>query len=223
VKTLVGKAAIAFFDFDGTLTRGDSLLPFMRQVRGSFGCLVDLLKVSPWLLGYLSGIVSNNRAKQALLTQAFGGMHIERLREHGHQFARQGIERMLRTDTMALVRQHQAHGHGCVVVSASLDVYLEPWSQAAGFDYCIASSLQADANHIVTGFLHHGNCYGVEKVRRINSLLADTGRPSCLYAYGNSKGDIPMLAMVDEGMMVGKGKKCPLPKKVTARDPGVKS
>jgi phosphatidylglycerophosphatase C len=80
-------------------------------------------------------------------------------------------------------------------VSASLDVYVEPWAQAQGFD-AILSSVLAVEDGVVTGRLFEGNCYGVEKVRRIRSWLNDR-RPEQIWAYGDSRGDREMLALAD--------------------------
>jgi HAD superfamily phosphoserine phosphatase-like hydrolase len=83
-----------------------------------------------------------------------------------------------------------------------LNIYLEPWINKNGLDYCLSSSLETDTENKVTGQLLGGNCYGEEKVKRIKKLIQEIGTPSKTYAYGNSKGDIPMLNFVDEGYWV---------------------
>ncbi|OBS09990.1 HAD-IB family hydrolase [Acidihalobacter prosperus] len=142
---------VAFFDFDGTLTYRDSLIPFLRMVRGSAPLALDLLSVSPWLLGYALRITRNDRAKEALFGQALAGTSLEDLRSLGRDFAETHINGMLRSDTFARLRWHQSQGHRCVLVSASLDVYLEPWAERVGIDACLASSLEADAEGVLTG------------------------------------------------------------------------
>lgn len=44
--------SVAFFDFDGTLTRGDSLIPFLSMVRGRTRFVLDLLVAFPALVAY---------------------------------------------------------------------------------------------------------------------------------------------------------------------------
>jgi phosphatidylglycerophosphatase C len=195
---------VAFFDFDGTLTRGDSLIPFLRMVRGTSRFALDLLAASPWLSAYAVGLIRNDIAKEVLLRKSIGGASLDALQAHGRYFAEHFVSKMLRTDMMARLRDHQKQGDCCVLVSASLDIYLEPWAKTAGFDYCITSSLVVDANGAITGRLLDGNCFGEEKVRRIQHLLDKIGTPSRSYAYGDSEGDIPMLSMVDEGYRVQK-------------------
>lgn len=194
--------SIAFFDFDGTLTRGDTLIPFLRMVRGAARLGLDLLSTSPTLVGYALGIVPNHRAKEALLRSSIGGLALEYLQAQGRSFAEHHLPSMLRKVAVERFLAHRANGDICVLVSASLDVYLQPWARSFGFDYCIATTLEIDKNGNITGRLQGGNCFGDEKVRRIDNLLSEIGRPLRSYAYGDSRGDMPMLSMVDEGFWV---------------------
>lgn len=193
---------VAFFDFDGTLTHGDSLLPFLRMVRGTPRFVMDILAASPYLVAYALWGMRNDVAKEALLRQSLGGIPISVLRNLGKQFAKHSIPSMLRKDTLDHLRDHQKQGHCCVLVSASLDIYLEPWAKAAGFEHCIASSLVADNDGFATGKLQEGNCHGKDKVRRIQLFLEKIGMPDITYGYGNSRGDLPMLTFVNKGFLV---------------------
>ncbi|MBK6744558.1 MAG: haloacid dehalogenase-like hydrolase [Hydrogenophilales bacterium] len=121
------------FDFDGTLTRRDTLLPFLSRVRGPVRLALDLCLVSPWLAGYASRIMSNTLAKEALLRQCLGGMTMADLQLVAETFARVDIPGLLRSDTMDKLRQHQDKGDCCVLVSASLSLYLEPWGARRRF------------------------------------------------------------------------------------------
>jgi phosphatidylglycerophosphatase C len=193
---------VAFFDFDGTLTKGDSLIPFLRMVRGTPRFMLDTLAVSPYLVGYVLRGMRNDVVKEALLRQSLSGIQISVLRDIGKRFAKHSIPDMLRKDILDQLRDHQTQGHCCVLVSASLDIYLEPWAKAVGFDYCIASSLDADVDGMITGKLEDGNCYGKDKVRRIQLLLKKIGKPDMTYGYGNSRGDLPMLSFVNKAYLV---------------------
>jgi phosphatidylglycerophosphatase C len=194
----------AFFDFDGTLTVRDSLIPFLRWIRGTSRFVGDLLVTSPWLGAYAVGFLGNESVKERLLTQTLRGSDYDYLCHRGEEFAHCHIPHLLRADTVARLRAHQQQGHCCVLVSASLEVYLKPWAKSMGFEYCLASSLVRCSDDRVTGALQDGNCYGEEKVRRIQSLLNHLGDAPITYAYGNSKGDFPMLSVVDKGYLIKK-------------------
>lgn len=192
---------IAFFDFDGTLTRRDSFLPFLLQVRRSL-FLCDILATAPWLAAYALHVLPNDRAKEAILKRTLAGMHIDHLRTHGEYFAAKKIPQLLRDDTMNRLREHRHQGHICVLVSASLDIYLEPWRVQNGFDFALTSSLDVDHEGFVTGKLRGRNCFGQEKAERIRAFLNVIGGAPFTFAYGDSKGDQQMISLVDSGHWV---------------------
>lgn len=195
----------ALFDFDGTLTRHDSLVPYLKMIVGTPRLALAMLLASPLLSAYALRLVRNDVAKEALLQRTLGGLSAGFLHERGEQYAKHVIPTMLRDDMQVRLRDHQTQGHCCVLVSASLDVYLEPWAKMAGFDYCIATSLTVSPEGLVSGKLDGANCHGQEKVRRIERLFDEIGLPEHTYAYGDTAGDIPMLAMADEGYWVKGG------------------
>jgi phosphatidylglycerophosphatase C len=193
---------LALFDFDGTLTRGDSLLPFLKAAAGPIGFAKALALASPWLAGYGLKLVRNDFAKQKLLASALGGMGAERLAELGRVFARDKVPGMLREDMKAVLRQRRDEGYNCVLVSASLDLYLKPWAQEEQFVAVLCSQLSYDAKGRATGKLLGTNCYGEEKVRRIEDWLQSRERPRHIVAYGDTPGDGPMLALADQAFWV---------------------
>ena len=60
----------------------------------------------------------------------------------------------------------------------------------------IATNLVIDQGKI-TGNIDGNNCYGEEKVNRIKQLY-DLNSYSIIYAYGDSSGDRPMLALAQK-------------------------
>ncbi len=184
----------AAFDFDGTLTRQDSLLPFLRGILGTPRLTAILAAQSPWLIAYLAGWLPNDQVKERLLRRTVRGMHRDVLQTRGEIFAARHIPHLLRPTMLQRVRQHQALGHVCVLVTASLTLYTRPWALAAGFDHVIGSEMGYDDNGLATGLLQGGNCYGAEKAKRLRAILPDQAR---LYAYGDSRGDREMLSMAD--------------------------
>lgn len=186
---------LALFDFDGTLTRRDTLMPFLRYVVGTPVFIAGSARLLPQLLAYGVGAVRNDVAKEAVLRHFLAGRHIDDLREQGERFARCQLPQRVRGATLEQVRAHRERGHVCVLVSASLDVYVEPWGRAQGFEAILSSSLAVE-DGVVTGKLREGNCYGAEKVRRIRRWL--NGRqPKHIWAYGDSRGDREMLELAD--------------------------
>lgn len=194
-------APTAFFDFDGTLTRGDTLLPFLRFAVGSRRYCRLIAGASPVLAGYSLGLVANDVAKMAVLRRFLAGRPLAELRGIGERFAATVLPGMLREVGMERFEFHRARGHRCVLVSASLDLYLEPWARQQGFSGWLTSSLAQDADGLASGKLHGANCFGQEKVRRIREWLQQEPC-SVSYAYGDSAGDLPMLRWANEGWML---------------------
>lgn len=198
---------LALFDFDGALTRRDSLLPFLRDSLGALALARALTASSPWLAGRALGLTCNDDARERLLGAALGGRHIDELHAQGAAFARDGVPRLLREPMMAEVRRRRDEGRLCILVGASLDLYLEPWGDSQGFDHVICSRLALDADSRATGALAGGICRGREKVRRIYAWLSAQGAIGrggighCV-AYARFAADAPMLDMADEAFWV---------------------
>ena len=215
----ISDSPIAAFDFDGTLTRRDTSLPFILYAAG---VPTSPRRIIPLLPGFLtdlcaavwkgmglqeSGASANIRGEwerrmhERLLSRFVGGMRAERLTELGERFASVELERFLIPSRLDRLAWHRARGHQCVLVTASIDAYLRPWGQSVGFDEVIASELEIDEDGAVTGRLLGDYCWGEAKVRK---LIARVGPLSgrVLYAYGDSRGDKELLAAAQHAFRV---------------------
>ena len=185
----------AVFDFDGTLTRWDSLLPFLWHVAGPVPFVWNTLVLLPTLLRYGVGALDNGSAKERVLAQFLSGRSANELRAVAERFARDTLPSLLDSDAVKRLRWHQAQGHGTILVSASPELYLQPWAHAMGIDRVIGTRLAVEDGRF-TGAFATPNCYGPEKVRRLEA----EGPPlddATVYAYGNSRGDRELLAGAD--------------------------
>jgi len=189
---------VAFFDFDGTLTTGDTLMPFLKYVVGAPTYYAKLILLSPVLAAYFAKLLRNDIAKQIVLKSYLAGYHIDKLFELGQRFSEEIIPTMLRPEGMERLRWHQEQGHECVLVSASLDVYLNIWTRDERFSDIICTSLKRLDTGSVTGHIKGNNCYDEEKVKRILAWLASKS-PIEIYAYGDTSGDIPMINFANYG------------------------
>lgn len=192
--------SVAFFDFDGTLTKGDTLMPFLKFVVGTPKYYVKLLLVSPVLIAYITKLIRNDVAKEIVLKQFLAGYHVDELFQLGKRFSQEVVPTMLRNEGMERLRWHQAQGHKCVMVSASLKVYLNTWSEGEFFDDLICTDLMKDENGVVTGAISGKNCYGFEKLKQVESWLS-TNIVLDTYAYGDTAGDLPMIKKVRKGFL----------------------
>jgi len=190
---------IAAFDFDGTLTTRDSMFAFIGFTRGKLRLALGMLWLSPMLVRFKLGKKDRQAAKEQLLYHFFGKMTEEKLKEKARLFNQQVIPHIIRAETLERLAWHQAAGHHCLLVSASLDLWLQPFAEEHGLQL-----LSTQANFSGGSYQRHfnsPNCYGPEKVKRIQAAL--NGQPVVFsYAYGDSNGDKQMLAWADEGTLI---------------------
>ncbi len=188
---------IAIFDFDGTLTRRDSLLPFLWKVAGPTASIWNGAVLLPTLLRYAVGILENGPAKEHVLRQFLAGKSVEKIQALAESFAAETIPSLLDPEAVRRLRWHQEHGHTTVLVTASPELYAQPWAEAEGFDKALGTRLETK-DGVFTGQFLTPNCYGPEKTRRLEAEGPDL-RGATIYAYGNSRGDCELLDMADRG------------------------
>lgn len=187
---------VAAFDFDGTITYCDTLLPFLFSFTSLWKMSLNLLLLSPTFVSFSLGKCSREKAKEAILTRFIKGIPSHQLEKMGVNFALKKLNRFVKSSALDRIQWHRQQGHHCILVSASIDVYLEPWAKQIGFSHVLSSRLQMDDRTKATGKLEGPNCRGPEKVKRLEEIL---GKPKnyTLYAYGDSPGDRELLAYAD--------------------------
>jgi phosphatidylglycerophosphatase C len=189
-----GGRPLAAFDLDGTLTRRDTLMPFLLRAVGREKAYRAVLTTSlPLARAVALGGAHRDRAKAAFLRGVLAGMPLETLAGAAESYAEHVVAHGLRPDVRARVDWHRGKGHELVLVSASPEVYVAPIGRRLGFEEVIATRLEVDADDRLTGRLVGANCRGPEKVARLRQwrtegLVVD-------YAYGDSAGDRELLAL----------------------------
>ncbi|MBC7849307.1 MAG: HAD-IB family hydrolase [Chitinophagaceae bacterium] len=183
---------IAFFDFDGTITTKDTMLEFIKYRKGNLGFLAGFALNSPFLVAYKAGIISNQLAKERILTFFFGKTSSNNFQEHCNQFADEIIPGLIRPKALIEIKKLQDSGVEVVIVSASAEQWISKWCASMGVEM-IATRLISRSEKI-TGRIDGRNCHGEEKVNRIRAAynLSDY---DAIYAYGDTKGDKPMLGL----------------------------
>lgn len=188
------KKAIAFFDLDGTITRGDTLLRFLVYDKGIVAVAVAFFKLIPPLI---AGRSSSN-LKEALIGYLYKGRAEADLKQKGIAFCSEVLPDMVMKDALDRIAWHKANGHEISVVTASSKLWLEPWCFSLGINI-IATNYEV-VNGKLTGKFEGKNCKGPEKVNRIKQVY-DLKAYDEIYAYGNSKADEDMLGIATHPYM----------------------
>ncbi len=186
---------LALFDFDGTITTNDSLIKFIRFAVGDVKFIFGMILLSPMLTVYKLKLIPNYKAKQYMLSYFFKGMSEEKFMQVANEYSLNQIKTILRPKAIEKITWHKKQGHKIVIVSASIECWLKPWCDENNLNL-IATKLEIKRN-IITGKFLTKNCYGMEKVNRIQELykLSDY---DYIYVYGDSHGDKELLALGDE-------------------------
>lgn len=199
---------VAAFDFDGTLTRRDTLVPFLARGLGWPRFLLALLACSPWLAAYALRLLRNDVAKARLLRVTLGGLSAAQAQDWTARWLERDFPGQLRPWTLARLAEHQQAGHCCVLVSASPDIYLARVARELGFDGLVCTELEVQGERL-TGRLRTPNCHGEQKVLRLQSWLAGRFDAASLnavtlHAYGDTAGDKPLLRLAQHAWYRGK-------------------
>lgn len=183
---------VVVYDFDGTLTKSDSLLDFIRYVHGRWAMLWGFLCYSPLLVLMKLHRYPNYKAKQKVFAHFFRGMTLQEFDRHCRQFAADN-RTILREKGMASLQRDCDAARQVVIVSASIDNWVQPFFPHV----CVLGTQVEVAHDRLTGRFLTPNCYGSEKVRRLLQRFPDRQQYR-LTAYGDSRGDREMLAFADE-------------------------
>lgn len=186
-------ATLVLYDFDGTLTKQDSLWHFLRFASPSTWAFTKkMLGFLPIYLRYRMGLQNNHQSKEQLLSLFFKDKTVEEMQALGASFAEQVLPKLLVDEKMAQLHKHVEHDREVVLVSASLELYLQPWCNAMGIG--LIGTKLADNNGVITGKYDGKNCWGPEKARRVKAQF-HLEEYHHILAYGDSRGDKEMLML----------------------------
>lgn len=184
---------LVLFDFDGTLTTGDTLVRFLLFAVPPARLITGGARLFFQYLGLVfQGKWSNERAKAQLLAVFFQHQQQEDLEALGARFCAQKLPGLFRADLLNLLRDYRRQGATIALVSASPDLWLKPFAAAENIQL-ICTELDYAAGRF-SGKFATPNCNGAEKARRIQAVfqLSDFEK---IIAYGNSSGDEAMFAL----------------------------
>ncbi len=189
--------AVAVFDLDGTVIRGDSFVRFLaaclqRHPRRVTRCLHLPLAV----VRHRIGLRDNTWLKTVFVDAILGGLSRRQVEEIATEFADRMLESRIKPAAKRTLDDLSARGFELVLASASLDVYVEPLAAGLGIEHVISTQL-AWSGGVCTGGLANGNCYGDAKREAIARRF---GRVDI--AYSDHHSDLPLLLHAGRGVAV---------------------
>lgn len=189
---------VALFDFDGTMTKGDSIADFVRfclnkkvlPLSGFFSILAMTLL---WKLG----IVAVEKVKSLAVSPMFR-MDESKTQSVCRQFVKERLIPRIYPDALTRLRRHHKAGHIVLIVSASPHCYMQYLKDALPLDGIIATRADSSGQIIK-------NVVGEEKKRQIllfmeqQQVKPDWERS---FAYGDSSNDLAMLHMTGHRFLI---------------------
>ena len=194
---------IAVFDLDGTITRRDTFLPYLR----------GWLRRHPrrawqWVMltafgRYAFGDRDRGRLKSELIHRLMSGATQAEVAAWSREFVDGLDDEMLCPGALEAIERHRRAGDRLVLLSASVDLYVPRIGARFGFDETICTGI-AWRDGRLDGTLTTPNRRGGEKLLCVESLRARFPGTT-IAAYGNSGSDLAHLRAVERPMLVNGG------------------
>jgi len=196
---------VAFFDVDGTLTKGNvwqAIMDYFRSrkqrriVHAAFWAYH-----APLYLFYKFGLLSQIAFRKPWaehLAWYFRGMKVEQAEEIWDQIVNDEMQSLWRPDSLALLAKHKADGDLIVLVSAGPTPLEEKIAQRLGADFAIGTDFELRSGRY-TGREAGIVCLAESKALLSKERLIEKGIDvdySASFAYADSAGDVAMLEMV---------------------------
>ena len=188
--------SFAFFDFDDTLAKGDSIFPFLLYcIKRGYAPKTQLFKAAAGFLRWKLQPSSGRAVKEWTLS-FIKGRTVEEMDELARDFFRNVQQKVFFEDAAPELFRLRELGTKIVIVSASSDLYMKVLPEFLPVDAVISTTCET-MNGCYTGKIGK-NCKGEEKVRRIQEWLDAQGLSvdkEKSAGYGDSPSDAPMLLL----------------------------
>jgi phosphatidylglycerophosphatase C len=204
--TSTSEPGLAVFDLDGTITRSDSLGPYVlgflmhKPWPARIWRMLALARVAPTVIRFFLRLADEGQVKSAFIKATLGGATRSDLDAWTARFVPQLLERGLFAAAVAQIVVHQRHGDHLVLMSASTDLYVPAVGRALGFAEIICTGVRWDGDRL-DGELTTPNRRGEEKARCFTGLREQHPGLAAV-AYGNAASDLPHLRLADQGVLV---------------------
>lgn len=192
---------IALFDFDGTITTEDTFMRFIYDTTPKHRLIIGNILLLPFILGYKLDLISAGFMRSAITRLAFWHRKTPPVKSAGKHHANSFLHTVVRDSALKHIEQHKANGDKIVVVSASLDLYLQHWCQHHNIEL-LCNSLEINKGRY-TGRLSKQDCAGPQKAILVKKHY-QLENYQTVYAYGDTIEDKQLLSLADVKYYQGK-------------------
>jgi len=194
-KTLVKRKPLVAFDFDGTLTRHDSFVPFLRFAFGNTIFFRKFIRLALPASGLLTGRHSRDTLKAELIRVFLRNVSSTWLKQQARRYCALRWDRLMRPEALQCVAAQLASGAEVTLCSASPELLLAPFARRLGV--ALIGTRLEEKDGLLSGKISGGNCRCATKVARLEAVYGPLHH-YYLCAYGDSRGDRELLAAAQE-------------------------
>ncbi len=204
---------LAIFDLDYTLTKRGTWGRFVWQmVRFKPHLWLPLLFSAGWAqFRYKRGAIPRVRVKQAMMRWCMVGKTKAEMQEQARIFGAAEVPAKLRPGGLRQLEQHRAQGDAIIIVSAAVDIIVSDIAQRLDIEHFLATDMAWDEDQKLMLNFATPNCYGPEKVRRLEAFLAQNPHlkqnHTLITMYSDSYSDLEIMSYSDIGVAVNPSKK----------------
>ncbi|HEU4516927.1 MAG TPA: HAD-IB family phosphatase, partial [Steroidobacteraceae bacterium] len=190
---------IAVFDLDGTITRRDTLWPYLRGWVKRHPCPAFWPRIVAAAGAFLLDR-DRGRLKARLIRVAMYGASRNDVQAWSTAFAASLGEAELCPGALAQIAGHRVAGDRLVLLSASVDLYVPDIGRRFGFDETICTAVAWSGDRL-DGNLASENRRAAEK-RHCVEVLRARHPAARILAYGNARSDFDHFSVADEAVLV---------------------
>ena len=183
------------FDFDGTLTKADTLFLFLKHYDSS-KYFINFAKHIPLFIMLKLKMANAEKVKKSFVASILKGESQEKIDRKAASFFEENYPNILRNKALEFIENTQSEHTESYIVTASLDIWVKPFAEKLQMKL-IATEAKFE-NGIFTGHFKTKNCNGQEKVNRIKKAIQGQKFDKSI-AFGDTDGDKEMLAWANEG------------------------
>jgi len=193
---------IAIYDMDRTVTRIGTFTPFLlfaARRRPLRLLLLPLYLIS--LIGYPLKLLDRKGLKELGFCLIVGRRaEPEALEALARDYARHVLRTNLLPGARPRIEADRKEGCRLVLATASPDFYVHEIAALLGFEEVIATRQARLADGAYSYRIEGGNCYGLEKLRRIEAWLAGPREQSDIRFYSDHHSDAHVLEWADRAI-----------------------
>ncbi len=182
------------FDFDGTLTKKDTMFLFLKFYNAK-KFRTQLLKHLPVFVFLKLKLMEAEKVKQSFISGVLQGESRADLEAAGKAFFETNYPQLVRENALDFISNIDRKHTESLLVTASLDIWAKPFAEKFGFK--LVSTKAEFVDEKFTGKFATPNCNGSEKLRRIKEEIGQKTYDKII-AFGDTEGDRAMLNWAHE-------------------------